>query len=115
MPKPRGLEHVKQYSADVLGFLIPPWNHIVFGRFAKGMDLSVFVAGYEGTVYLSVVILVLAMVGAWKGREVARRWTWQAVTLGVVFYLMSLGPALRVLGHATKIPGPAALLYQVPG
>ncbi len=115
-PKPRGIEHVQQYSADVLGFLIPSWNHILLGRFARRMDLSVFVAGYEGTVYIGIVILALAVFGAIKARELGRtRWMWQALTLGVAFYLLSLGPSLRVLGHATSIPGPAALLYRLPG
>ncbi|HWF39774.1 MAG TPA: hypothetical protein VG322_14725 [Candidatus Acidoferrales bacterium] len=118
VPGPRPFDHVIQYSADVLGFLIPPWNHILFGRFTSNWDLSIFTAGYEGTVYVGPVILALAAIGVWKGRRalgrVQRRWAVIATAMGVCFYLLSLGPALRIFGHQTSVPGPAALLYRVP-
>ena len=114
MPKPRPFDHLKQYSADVFGFLIPSWNHILFGHFARGLDLSLFVAGYEGTVYVGPLILLLAIVGFSKGRTVQRRWAVQAGVLVLVFYFLSLGPTLRFFGHASPIPGPAALLYHIP-
>jgi hypothetical protein len=114
MPRPRPFGHIQQYSADALGFLIPSWNHLLFGNFARGLDPSLFVAGYEGTVYVGPVILVLAIVGFWKGRSSQRRWAVQAAALTAIFYLFSLGPALRILGRQTGIPGPAALLYHVP-
>jgi hypothetical protein len=113
-PKPRPFDHLKQYSADVFGFLIPSWNHILFGHFARGLDRSLFVAGYEGVVYASPIILFLAMVGFWKGWTPHRRWAAHAGVLALVFYFLSLGPALRFFGHQTEIPGPAALLYRVP-
>ncbi len=113
-PKPRPFDHLKQYSADVVGFLIPSWNHILFGHFARGLDVSLFVAGYEGVVYASPVILLLAIVGFWKGRAPHRRWATQAGVLALVFYLLSLGPTLRFFGQETQIPGPAALLYRLP-
>ncbi len=118
VPGPRPFDHVIQYSADVLGFLIPPWNHILFGRFTSNWDLSIFTAGYEGTVYVGPVILALAAIGAWKGRTAfalpQRRWPLIAMAMGVCFYLLSLGPALRFFGHQTRVPGPAAMLYRVP-
>jgi hypothetical protein len=113
-PSPRPLDHIRQYSADVFGILIPSWNHILFGRFARGFDLSLFVAGYEGTVYIGPVILVLAALGFAAGRTAHRRWTLQAAILAVVFYVLSLGPALRFVGRQTSIAGPAALLYRLP-
>ena len=114
VPGPRPFDHLKQYSADALGFLIPPWNHILFGRFSSHWDPGIFVAGYEGTVYIGPVILALAILGVWKGRAVQRRWALLAAALGACFYLLSLGPALRFMGHATRIPGPAALFYRLP-
>ena len=100
VPGPRPFDHVIQYSADVLGFLIPPWNHILFGRFTSNWDLSIFTAGYEGTVYLGPVILALAAIGAWKGRTAfgmaQRRWAAIAMAMGVCFYLLSLGPGTAI-------------------
>jgi hypothetical protein len=114
MPKPRPFDHLKQYSADVFGFLIPSWNHLLFGHFARGLDLSVFVAGYEGTVYIGPVILVLAILGFWKGLTEQSRWTVQAGVLALIFYFLSLGPTLRFFGYQSEIPGPATLLYHIP-
>jgi hypothetical protein len=113
MPYPRPLSHVRQFSADLLGFLIPSWNHLLLGRWAHGLDPRLFVAGFEGTVYAGSVILALAWVGFWKGRSTQARWAWQAAILGGVFYLLSLGPAIRIYGRQLEIPGPASLLYHV--
>jgi len=113
-PQPRPFEHLKEFSADALGFLIPSWNHLLLGNFARGLDPNVFAAGYEGTVYVGPVILALALLGFWKGREFQRRWAVQAAALAAIFYLLSLGPALRIYGRQTAIPGPAALVYRIP-
>jgi hypothetical protein len=112
-PSPRPSDHLLQFSADVLGFLIPSWNHVLLGNFSRGLDPGIFVAGFEGTVYAGLVILVLATVGFWKGRDSARRWAVQSAALVAIFYLFSLGPALRILGRQTSVPGPAALLYRM--
>ncbi|MGD0963355.1 MAG: hypothetical protein ABSA57_05575 [Candidatus Acidiferrales bacterium] len=113
-PQPRPFDHIQEFSADALGFLIPSWNHLVFGNFARGLDPVIFKAGYEGTVYVGPVILVLAILGFRKGRDPQRRWTVLAAALAAIFYLLSLGPALRILGRQTRIPGPAALVYRIP-
>ncbi|MGH9734813.1 MAG: hypothetical protein ACRD8A_09520 [Candidatus Acidiferrales bacterium] len=120
MPLTRTASHVEVFSADVLGFLIPSWNHIVFGRFAQhALDPRVFMAGYEGTVYAGVVVLALAVIGfwtggIWKGHRAREPWAVRAALLAVMFYLLSLGPELRLLGHPLHIPGPARLLYVLP-
>jgi len=113
-PSPRPLDHIQQYSADVFGFLIPSWNHILLGHFAKGLDLKLFVAGFEGTVYASPVILCFAVLGFLKRRGINNSWGIQAAIIGSLFYLLSLGPALRFFGKQTAFPGPAALLYHFP-
>jgi hypothetical protein len=111
LPSPRSLENVEKYSADVLGFMIPSWNHIFFGHFARSLDIGIFTAGFEGTVYVGPVVLVLAIAGLWRGRVIQSRWTVRAGVAAIVFYLLSLGPRLRFFGKQTEIPGPALLLY----
>lgn len=37
-PQPRTFDHIRECSADVLGFLIPSWNHTVLGNFARSFD-----------------------------------------------------------------------------
>ncbi len=114
IPVARAATHIDAFSADVLGFLIPSWNHILFGRFAHSMAPRIFVAGYEGTVYAGIVVLALAVFGFWKGRKWKEPWAARAALLAVIFYFLSLGPKLRLLGHPLGVPGPAALFYLLP-
>jgi hypothetical protein len=113
MPVPRGSGHFEQFSADALGFLIPSWNHILLGRFARGWNPKLFTAGFEGTVYIGPVVLALAVLGTWKGRREHKKWVVRASILGFLFYLLSLGPQIRVLGNSLGVAGPAALLYRI--
>jgi hypothetical protein len=112
-PVSRGTGHFEQFSADALGFLIPSWNHILLGRFARGWNPKLFLAGFEGTVYIGPAVLALAALGVWKGRKEHKEWVVRACTLGFLFYLLSLGPQIRVLGNSLGIAGPAALLYRI--
>ncbi|HEV2224037.1 MAG TPA: hypothetical protein VGR84_13645 [Candidatus Acidoferrales bacterium] len=112
VPSPRTMAHVTQYSADALGFLIPSWNNVLLGNFAHGLDARIFVAGFEGTVYAGPVLLLLAILGIWKGPARHPQWTVRAALAAILFYLLSLGPEIRILGRLTEIPGPAALLYH---
>lgn len=112
VPAPRTTAHIVQYSADALGFLIPSWNDVLLGNFAHGLDARIFAAGFEGTVYVGPVLLLLAILGIWKGRAKQPQWTMRAAIAAIFFYLLSLGPEIRILGRLTKIPGPAALLYH---
>lgn len=114
IPVSRGPSHLDVFSADVLGFLIPSWNHVFLGRFASHLDPRVFVAGFEGTVYVGVVVLGLAAIGLWKGCSSNAPWAPRAALLAVIFYLLSLGPWPRFLGHPLHVPGPAALFYLLP-
>lgn len=112
VPAPRTMAHVVQYSADALGFLIPSWNNVLLGNFAHDLSARIFVAGFEGTVYVGPILLLLAILGIWKGRAKHPRWAMRAAIAAVFFYLLSLGPEIRILGRLTGIPGPAALLYH---
>lgn len=114
VPLPRNPGHIEIMSADALGFAIPSWNHIILGRFTRGMNPDLFRAGVEGTVYIGAVVLALAALGFWKGRQSNRAWVFRAAVLGVAFWLLSLGPQIHVLGRALKIPGPAALFFDLP-
>jgi hypothetical protein len=113
VPAARSLDHIEQFSADALGFLIPSWNHVLLGAFAKRMNPRIFIGGFEGTVYVGMPLL-LAAFGFWAGRRAKLRWASRAAVLGIIFYLLSLGPAIRVLGHQLSLPGPAALFYELP-
>jgi len=69
-------------------------------------------------VYLGYVVLVIALIGAWTrlrhlpvtSQNSASFW----ITTTLFFWLMTLGPQVRWLGHATPIPGPFALISLLP-
>ena len=112
VPQSRPLDHLDQFSADVLGFAVPSWNHLLLGHFARNLDPGLFVAGFEGTVYIGPVILLLACIGFWKGRALHPRWTARAAVAAIFFYLLSLGPHLRIWGRQLSVPGPAFFFYR---
>lgn len=113
VPQSRPTDHLDQFSADVLGFAVPSWNDTFLGHFARNLDSKLFVAGFEGTVYIGPVILLLACIGIWKGRAKYPLWTARSVAAAIVFYLLSLGPHLRIWGRQLSIPGPAFLFYRL--
>lgn len=113
-PQSRSLDAIEEHSADVLGWFVPNWNHLLFGRFVRHWNLDLFSAGYEGIVYFGPVILLLVAVGLRTGMRANRRWTIRLLAAALIFWWLSLGPYLRFHGHETAVPGPAFLLYASP-
>ncbi|MGA9883020.1 MAG: hypothetical protein WBQ34_04785 [Candidatus Acidiferrales bacterium] len=114
VPVPRRPAHIEVMSADALGFAIPSWNHILFGKFVRGLNPDLFRAGVEGTVYIGAVALALAGIGFWHGRRENREWATRAVILGIAFWFLSLGPRIHVLGRQLHLRGPAVLFFDLP-
>lgn len=114
IPGARRPGHIEVMSADALGVAIPSWNHVFFGKLARGLNPDLFRAGVEGTVYIGAVVLALAAIGLWKRRETNRLWAIRAGILGVAFWLLSLGPRIHVVGHELRVPGPAAFFFNLP-
>jgi len=113
-PESRPFEMIEEHSADLLGWLVPSWNHLLFGPAVRHWNVGLFSAGYEGVVYLGPVIFVLAGIGLWTARGENRRWMARLSVAALIFWALSLGPHLRVWGVETHIPGPAFLFYLSP-
>ena len=105
-------QDIRRYSADLLAYVVPSARHPVFGdrvaplygNFSAGANLA------EGTVYLGIVTLLLALWGQRRGRGAGTSF-W--VSLGLVAFILSLGPVLRVNGREL-FPLPYALLMKLP-
>ena len=111
------------FSADLLGFLIPTMYHPVFGSLVQRFSFDYSVGQH---IYLGYAVLVLAVIGAVRGwRHVAvpasppqtvvrsyaaRFW----VLAAFLFWLLTLGPTLKINGHNTGLPLPFSLVAQLP-
>lgn len=108
---------VVDFSADLLGFLTPSFNHPLFG----GWEYTHRVLGVnivEGSTYVGLAAALLAAVAVWKQR--AARW-W--LLLALVAWGLSLGPLLKIFNtpvstgvgdYQTLIPLPWALVENWP-
>jgi len=97
------------FSADLLGFLVPTMHHPLFGSLVESFHFDHTVGQH---LYLGYSVLILALTGiitCWRRPEVK---FWLVSTL--FFWLLSLGPTLRINGHDTGLPLPFTLVAQLP-
>ena len=108
------------FSADLAGYVAPTQLHPLLGGAIRAWshdstpqpDGSHFAVNKGQQIYLGYVALALAIVGAWRGRRRGETWFW--VTSALLFFVLTLGPNLRIAGHDTGIPLPFRLLEQLP-
>ncbi|MGQ9490611.1 MAG: interleukin-like EMT inducer domain-containing protein [Anaerolineae bacterium] len=108
------------FSADLAGYLVPTQLHPLLGgvirAWANGSaprpDGSHFAVDKGQQIYLGYVALALAVWGVWQGRQRGATWFWFLSALA--FFLLTLGPALRVAGYNTGIPLPFRIMEQLP-
>ena len=102
-----------QYSADLAGYLLPTQHHPLLGQWVQGLA---FPHDKGQQIYIGYTALLLSVTGAitlWR-RTAARHWAsfWIATTL--FFWWLTLGAQARWLGNPLPIPGPFALISQLP-
>jgi hypothetical protein len=119
------------FSADLLGFLVPSSYHPLLGTLIQRFRFDYSVGQH---LYLGYSVFALALLAVWFGR----RRTSPAALPGVdapprsptakgtdpqigfwilstlTFWLLSLGPSLRINGQDTGLPLPFALIAQLP-
>ena len=108
------------FSADLAGYAVPTQLHPLLGGVIRAWshdstpqpDGSHFAVNKGQQIYLGYVALALAVVGAWRGRRRGETWFW--VTSALLFFVLTLGPNLRIAGHDTGIPLPFRLLEVLP-
>ncbi|MGA9996183.1 MAG: hypothetical protein WBP93_12265, partial [Pyrinomonadaceae bacterium] len=108
-PKP---EESSYYSANLAAFLIPnreetPLYRSLFAplnrRITEGMG--------EPGVFAGFPLLIFALVALFTSRQKFLR---LAALMSLFFFILSLGPTLKIFGTETNIPLPYALLMRVP-
>ena len=108
------------FSADLAGYAVPTQLHPLLGGVIRAWshdstpqpDGSYFAVNKGQQIYLGYVALALAVIGAWRGRRRGETWFW--VTSALLFFVLTLGPNLRIAGHDTGIPLPFRFLEILP-
>ena len=99
------------FSADLLGYLLPTRLHPWLGGWAATLP---FPNDKGQHIFIGYSALVLAALGT---RYLLRRQRWRGLfwpSMTFFFWLLTLGPTVRIAGHATPIPGPFALVSLLP-
>jgi len=107
------------YSADLAGFALPTQLHPLLGHLVRDLaaDASLRPDGGQWQVdkgqhlTLGLAGLALALLGLGAGR---RRGAWLWALSAALFFLLALGPSLRIAGHDTGLPGPFRILQELP-
>ncbi|MEA3335422.1 MAG: interleukin-like EMT inducer domain-containing protein [Chloroflexota bacterium] len=116
------------YSADMAGYALPTQLHPVFGNVIRRLanDSQMQADGRQWQVNkgqhltLGYLGLLFVLFGLWRGlRDPDYRrsgWPmaafWGLSTLS--FFLLTLGPFLRITGYVTPLPGPFQILELLP-
>ncbi|MGE5603132.1 MAG: interleukin-like EMT inducer domain-containing protein [Nitrososphaerales archaeon] len=108
------------FSADLAGYLVPTQLHPVLGGIVRAWshnstpqpDGAYFAVDKGQQIYVGYVALALALLGFWRGRRRSDTWLWGISA--AVFFLLTLGPNLRIAGHDTGIPLPFRLMQALP-
>ncbi len=107
------------FSADLAGFALPTQLHPLLGDVVRTLsgdsalrpDGSQWQVNKGQHLTLGLAGLALAVAGLVLGRRRgATLWALSAA----LFFLLALGPSLRIAGHDTGLPGPFRILQELP-
>ncbi|HEX9118856.1 MAG TPA: interleukin-like EMT inducer domain-containing protein, partial [Anaerolineae bacterium] len=122
------------FSADLAGYLLPTRLHPLLGGVTRAFAAHAgFPIDKGQQIYLGYSVLALAIIGLWRWRKAAgggeeapaaARTGRDRLGIGdgpgfwavaaLLFFLLTLGPTLRVAGRDTGFPLPFALVQQLP-
>jgi hypothetical protein len=108
------------FSADLAGYALPTQLHPLLGGLTRRAandsaprpDGSHFPVNKGQQIYLGYTALGLAAIGLWRGRRRPPTWFWAFAAF--LFFLLTLGPSLRVAGYDLRVPLPFDLVAQLP-
>lgn len=101
------------FSADLLGYLLPTRLHPWLGSLAVGMSFPNDKGQHIYVGYTAALLALAGSVALWR-RPQGRRAFWFWVPSLLFFWLLTLGPQLRWAGQPLPLPGPFALVSQLP-
>ena len=101
------------FSADLFGYLVPTRLHPLLGEWVATLPFPNDKGQHITVGYVGLLLVIIGLVAAAR-QPGSRRWVWFWLVTLVTFWLLTLGPQVRWLGAATGIPGPFALVSQLP-
>ncbi|MFC2162101.1 hypothetical protein ACFLRF_00335 [Candidatus Altiarchaeota archaeon] len=100
------------YSADATGIILAPPDHSMYGRFTKGFYEGLATSDMTRITFAGYLCIGLAVLSLRYGKK-RELIPWIAIT--IIFYLLSLGPHINILGNDTNLPGLYGLFRMIPG
>lgn len=101
------------FSADLMGYLAPTRLHPLAGSWAATLPFPNDKGQHIFVGYVTGPISLIGLWALWRTR-VTRAWAWLWAAALLLFWSLTLGPALRWAGEATPIPGPFDLVSRLP-
>lgn len=104
-----GTGFAETFSSDLVGYLVPTQLNPWFGGLVDGFEFPHDKAQHY---FLGYGVMALGLIGFIVGRRRADVRLWAVSALG--FFLLTLGPTLRINGHDTRIPLPFQIFQVLP-
>lgn len=100
------------YSSNLVGFFVP--SHVstpLYGNLFVSLEerITTGIAGFE--IFIGYPMIVFGVVSLFRAKH---RLVFISVVLALAFFVLSLGPTLKVASTDTGIPMPYSLLATVP-
>ena len=108
------VEMGRMYVLDPAWLVFPPPNNPVLGELSAGFaERFEQIPGYTTECIASIGLIAAALgIASWFHKKpTTRAWCW----LGLILFLLALGPKLTILGRTLPIPGPFLIWENIPG
>jgi len=100
------------FSSNLAGFIIPaPQRTPLYGNLFSTLSARITAAIDGRETFIGFPLLVFALIALLTTREKMVR---VSAAVSMLFFVLSLGPTLKVFGTETGLPMPYALLMKIP-
>ncbi len=106
-----GVQNNMVWSDDILSYFLPSFYNGIFNG-ASASYISLYHGDLGETIsYFGYIAMILALYGMYKKRQDTYIW----IFIGIIFFLLSLGPYILINNNNTNIPGLYLLAKLIPG
>ena len=105
------VEMGRMYALDPVRLILPPPSNPFFGTLVKPLNHTIPGNLTEGVASIGILAGTLGIISWFRKNPLTRAWCY----VGLILFLLAIGPNLTILGKATGIPGPFLLWEKIPG